>query len=253
MFQRSLISSEEEEWQFETAKWVLSNLSDIDRIRKTPLVLPTKDFFPTNHENGHDLALVLFDHVKASAGMSEWPCKLEAQETLPPRQIAEFVHQVFEKEVPLGTFHAAGDDQDQIPIVTYNVELLQDPVQFIATCAHELAHYLMMAAKEPPPLGWDVHEEATDFLAVFMGFGIFLANTAFDFRQHGDSISIGWRISGGGYLKEPALIYALSLFLRMKNEPIDVAIQHLKPHLASALKKADKLQRKDLRLQALIV
>ncbi|MDH4318404.1 MAG: hypothetical protein OEV64_08445 [Desulfobulbaceae bacterium] len=43
----------------------------------------------------------------------------------------------------------------------------------IATFAHELSHYLIATAPEPPPGGWESWKFATDIGATFLGFGIF--------------------------------------------------------------------------------
>ena len=70
----------------------------------------------------------------------------------------------------------------------------------VATFAHELSHYLTATAPEPPPGGWDNWEFATDICASFLGFGIFVANSAFSFNQYTEVDSQGWQSSRGGYL-----------------------------------------------------
>ncbi|MDX6851136.1 hypothetical protein SCD92_17290, partial [Gilvimarinus sp. SDUM040013] len=55
------------------------------------------------------------------------------------------------------------------------------PTQLVATFAHELSHYLTCTANEPPPGGWDNWEFATDIAATFLGFGVFMANSSFNF------------------------------------------------------------------------
>jgi hypothetical protein len=136
---------------------------------------------------------------------------------------------------PLGTFQA---HEDNSVTISYNPALTNDPVQLVATFAHELAHYLTATAEEAPPGGWDNWEFATDIAAVFLGFGIFMVNSAFNFRQTSDDQSQGWQSSRNGYLSETEFIYALALFLALQQLPHDAADGYLKPHLRKLLKKA---------------
>ena len=50
----------------------------------------------------------------------------------------------------------------------------------------------------------------------------------------------GWQSNTSGYLSEQEHIYALAIFLKLKQLPISHALVHLKPHLRKFLKKADK-------------
>lgn len=255
-FNRRVIDREVEDWQIDAARWVIKNFGGLKEIRNSILVLPTKEHFPTNGEEGHALAEVLLSHVKHHAGMAEWPCELEAQAELPPGEVDEFIVQKFEQQPPMGTFRIdegenTGDDEDNMPIISYDPALLTNPTRLISTLAHELAHYLMLTSPEPPPDGWELHEHATDFLAVFMGFGVFMANSAFHFEQMSDGFRQGFQSSGSGYLTENELVNALSLFLLLKDETIDHADEHLKPHLRSLLKRARKRHLKDDRIATL--
>jgi hypothetical protein len=73
---------------------------------------------------------------------------------------------------------------------------------------------------------------------VYLGFGIFLANTRFDFEVLHDGPMQGWRMGHSGYLPEADLIFALALFIRTKKLDPGEASGCLKPHLAKMLRKA---------------
>ena len=89
-----------------------------------------------------------------------------------------------------------------------------------------------------PPGGWDNWEFATDITASFMGFGVFMANTAFRFRQYGGAGVAGWQTSGGGYLSQAEHSFALALFLRLKDIPASAALPHCDPNVRGFLKRA---------------
>lgn len=95
-------------------------------------------------------------------------------------------------------------------------------------------------AGEPPPGGWDNWEFATDLAATFLGFGLFMANSAFLFSQYTGTSSQGWEVRNTGYLSESEHVYALAIFLMLKDISIDEAITYLKPSLRKLLKKAVK-------------
>lgn len=86
---------------------------------------------------------------------------------------------------------------------------MEDPVALVATLAHELGHVILLRPvlvdRDDPDM-----EQLNDLLTVFLGFGIFTANSAFRFEQHSDNTSQGWSASRLGYLSEEELGYALS-------------------------------------------
>ena len=47
-----------EDWQLETWAWLMRHLGGMAHLAGTPLVLPTKDFFPPSGAEGHDKAAV---------------------------------------------------------------------------------------------------------------------------------------------------------------------------------------------------
>ncbi len=138
---------------------------------------------------------------------------------------------------PAGTFEIH-DDNDIV--ITYNPKLLNHPTQLVSTFAHELSHYLTTNCPEAPPGGWDNWEFATDITATFLGFGIFMANSAFNFYQLSTLETQGWETSRHSYLSEEEHTFALAIFLQLKNLPIEAALPYLKPHLKKVLKKSAK-------------
>ncbi len=232
---KPLLSEDDQFFQFECYKWLLTHFGGDDFYQSTQLILPTKVFFPTEVNSQETAAKVTFEQVKKYAGMERWPCSLVAQDEDPNLLIAPTVVVQDAEQNPLGTFSA--DENNEI-IITYNPKIVSDPIQMVATFAHELSHYLTGTAPEPPPGGWDNWEFATDIGTTFLGFGIFVANAAFNFQQHSTAESQGWQISGGGYLSEAEYSYALAIFLKLKNIPYDQVHWHCDLNIRNYLKKA---------------
>jgi hypothetical protein len=223
-----------EEWLLETSRWLINWLGGRRWLADRPLVLPTERFFARADDQGAARARRLFASVKALTDMQEVDCVLLEHEGTPSSDLGGLAYQVFTKGAPAGTFVREGNQ----PVITYAAHLASDPKSLIATFAHELAHLRLATVGTPPPGGWDHLELATDLCAVLMGFGVFLANSAFTFTRRTDFDRQGWSTRRQGYLSENALTFALAVFLALRGDDGAEAHQYLKPHLAQQLDKA---------------
>lgn len=200
--------------------------------------MPTDAFFPDKIEDQGQVAEVLFERVRKHAGMEDWPCELVAQEA----DIDGHVHpgQLIPSPPsgPAGTYSVSGPDR--AVTITYNPSLLGRPEAMIATFAHELAHYLAHSVDVLPPGGEDFEEHATDLLAVVLGFGVFLANSAFTFEQYTDNESMGWSAQQQGYLSETQLTYALAVFVELKMIDPNTVEPYLDRNLRKFYRKCHK-------------
>lgn len=237
-------------WILDTFDWLLMETGGWQPFDETPLVLPTDEFFPISGE-GHELASRLLDAVKAQAGMQDWHCELVAQAETPDDQklFGRIPMQSAGAHGPAGTF--SFDPTTETVQLTYSPKLLTNPMQMVATLAHELAHYLIGTTSEPPLGGLEMLEPATDIGAVFIGHGVFAANAAFHYQQYQDGNMHGWEYSRQGYLDECALAYALAVFIRLKDVDPKAATRHLRDnpraYLKDALKDLDRRRGDDLR------
>ena len=121
--------------------------------------------------------------------------------------------------------------------ITYDPRLVNDPWAFVATLAHELSHYYLDNYRAMPPGGPYKMEPTTDLGAVYLGFGLFAANTAFRFTQHQDFQSQGWQYQRLGYLKEREWVFALAIFLGLREIGVAAVVEYLKPHMQRQLKR----------------
>ncbi len=231
---KPLLSVDDAEFQVATYKWLLKNYGGEDFYKNTKLVLPTKEFFPSKVESEEEAAVETFNTVKGFAGMQDWPCRLERQEEDVNPLVSPTIAVRNVPTNPLGTFEAK--DQTEV-VITYNPVIVANPAQLVATFAHELAHYLTGSCKEEPPGGWENWEFATDIAATFLGFGVFMANSASNFSQFADLDSQGWQHNRSGYLSEEEHIFALAIFIKLQNITYENVFKHLKPSLTKMLRK----------------
>lgn len=234
---KPLLSEENEFFQIETYKWLLTYFGGDNFYKGRDLILPTEEYFPAKISSPSEAANNTFEQVKKYAGLENWKCKLVVQEEDPNILVGDSLIVQNVAQNPHGTFSVTKKEE---VVITYNPKLALSPTQMVATFSHELAHYLTSAAPEPPPGGWDNWEFATDITGSFLGFGVFLANSVFNFSQYSNGGSIGWQTSGGGYLSEAEHSYSLGLFLALKGIPPEHAYPHCDRNIKKLLKAALK-------------
>ncbi len=210
---KPLLSDDRFFFQIDTYKWLLQNFDSNYFYGKCPLILPTEEFFPEIAQGEKIKVNDLFEQVKDYAGMDSWECNLLAQDDDFEDLISKELFLGEAGSSPLGTFSI---DEGK-PLITYNPELRKKPDNLIATFAHELAHLLIAGCEVEPPDGWENEELVTDLAAIFMGFGLFIANSSFQHGHFSNGQDTGWKSQKSGYLAEHEASFALAIFLKLKN------------------------------------
>ena len=229
---KRIVDDDTAAWHLENFTWLIEEFGPA-AFAQTKLVLPKPGYFVTDGKKGHALALRMFDQVKTYCGMTAWDVDLAADNNPLAEDAPVSVAMVAPQKHAAGMFSVAGNRIQ----TSYVPSLLSRPEHLIATFAHELAHYLLATARKPPPCADDEKEFLTDLTAVYLGFGVFLANARFTFETLQSGNMHGWRWSRSGYLPEADLIFALALFLEAKALDPAPALACLKPHLAKLLRR----------------
>ncbi|WP_108791461.1 hypothetical protein [Erythrobacter sp. Alg231-14] len=229
------IDRDEFEWLLACFAWIDQKLSAQGAAEGfTPqLVLPGDAIF-TDAATASDL----FEAVKHAAGLGRWECRLEKGDARPERLNTGLDTGPFSHSSALGTFSIEGNT----PVIRYDPALLKTPDALTATFAHELSHLLIHSLGMPPG-GEPLEEHATDCMAVYLGFGVFLANSARNFRQFSDGAMQGWESQASGYLSENALVTTLAIFERRfqtRPETPQALKSYLHPVHRKALRYLDK-------------
>ena len=219
------VSEDEFDWLVACFAWLRLILDDTNR--QIDCVLPDDARLEAAQTAG-----ALFDIVRVHCDMADWPVELAKIED---DFQATDIREVRDQNGPLGTFSTDG----QATVIHYSTALLRNPDALTATFAHELAHYLLEGRGDPPG-GADLLEHATDCAAVYLGFGVFLANSARHFEQFTDGEWSGWRSSASGYLSEQALVCATALAAALNGHDTSAIEAQLKPYLRSDFRKARK-------------
>jgi len=232
---RPHLDQEDEAWLIECWQWLTGLLGPIDGDPRRQLVLPARHFFPATDVTGYARALHYFDLVRGYMGLADRHYELVVQAER-PNLGSSVAFGNMETKGAEGTYSVRGNTAR----ITYDPGILNDPMKTIAVFAHELAHDVLLNQPSEPPGGPDMEEFATDLATVHLGFGLFGANVAFEFRQFTDFDRQGWSYSRTGYLGENEWGFAISLFLALQGgEPREID-SFLKPHLLSVIKRAHR-------------
>lgn len=213
----NLPDDEHIEWQFEVFEWLIERFPEHGSIANGRVLTPSPEDFPVGEAEGQELGERIFGVVRRHCGLEEWPCELEAVDD---RQVVIDAGGVHEFSGAAGTILASSDEV----VITYNLSSLAQPESVVSTFAHELSHYLLFSIDELPPGGEAADEPATDLCAVYLGFGTFMANSAFRFES---AAGEGWMVNWQGYLSQPSLATALAIFVRVLDAPADAFTPHL--------------------------
>ena len=190
------------EWQFAVFAWLLRHCGGYPKFIDTTLVLPIEAHFPDRGLSGHAAVAALFRRVRDHAGMADWPCTVEPE-------AAEG------RPVPTAPSRS--------PIITYKKGELA-AMSMAGAFAHELARMLVETFDEPTPGGTALHEPAIDLATVFMGFGVFMANSTVEATRYD--------------LNEGEFVHALAMFCQLRKIPSEAVATHLNPHLRKYLRLA---------------
>ncbi len=217
------------DWIFETYAWLLGEFGGMAEHVGTRLILPTPDFFPVDELEGRELAEELFLWTKQHAGMIDWPCRLVEHDTDDDiHAVMQLVPHSYQRSGAAGTFVYNG----RRATISYDPRGLAQPMRLVSTFAHELGHYLLAGSRNHPPGGPETEEPATDLAAVFLGFGIPMANGTFV------ATGTGW--SRKGYLGEGDLAYALAIFAALVEADPGVIVSHLRSNPRAYFKRSCK-------------
>jgi len=232
-----VLETDSSQWLFDAFAWALDNFDAEYFYTETELVLPNNRFFPGSVDSQETMANLIFDQVKVYAGISHWPTRLLENSDSASLEVPKV-------EIK-GALRGAGgivddsvDDAHRLPIL-YNPQQISNPEGMISNFAHIISHHLGQMADAPPPGGNEHWPHATELLAIYTGFGVMFANSAFTFRG-GCGSCYNPAANRDAFLSEREATYALAIFSVLKEIPNSAVTKHLKGHLRGVFKKAVK-------------
>jgi hypothetical protein len=239
------ISDEQRLWTDEGFKR-LEKLLGRRRMLDAKVVEPTAEDFPDPYDRSLEAVEKLFSRVCDYMCIDRSGIELEIfqDETEELREMLPHWRGDAETRAAGLYLHAhepgrATDDEERSMAVAIRSTILKDPMSLVATVAHELGHVILLGGKllsrETPD-----HEPMTDLLTVFLGLGIFTANSAARFKQFQVNRRMGWSMRRLGYLPESVFGYALARFAIEREEKKTEWARHLSPNVRSDFKDSKR-------------
>ncbi|MDT8405253.1 hypothetical protein [Sulfuriflexus sp.] len=237
-FSRSpVLDSAASQWLFDAFSWALRNFDAQLFYNHTTLVLPTNDCFPGMADSPDTMANLILEQVKNYVGVSHWPTRLVAEGALVPAEAVQYEIWGALRD-PYGVADESIGEEGRLPIL-YNPQQITNPEGLIAVFSHTLAHHLGQMADEAPPGGAEHWPHVTELLAIYTGFGVMFANSAFTFRG-GCGSCYNPAANRDAWLSEREATYALAIFAVLKAIPVSAVTRYLKGHLRGVFKQAMK-------------
>jgi len=234
---KAVLDEETTLWLFDTFAWALRNLEAGVFYDETILVTPSNQHFPGSETTAHGMANLIFSQVKEYAGLRHWPTKLTNIAGGRPVESPKI-------EIKGALRGAKGIMPTGEPVhqlhIAYNPDQLRDSEVLIADFAHVLGHYLGSMSKEPPPGGVENWPHITEVVAVFMGFGLMMANSANTAKIRSCGSCSGPAVERSNALSQYDITYALAIFCCLKEIPTKEVLVHVKKSLRPFYKKAAK-------------
>ena len=233
LFQRApALDPESRAWIHAIFDWADHEPHLAAMLRNAHLVLPTAEHFPGQADNRQAMAQLVFDRVLEHAGLADSPFRLSHPGNL------------MGEPIPWDTMNTPRATQNPAPAVSsgvgipYDPELVAHSQALIAHFAREIALRLLATAHQSPPALEGNEAHIAELLATRMGFGIMLANTAFQVRVNPCGACKGPAAERETALSRDDLAYALGLFCRHQGIPPGRARVHLNAPLRPALRHA---------------
>jgi hypothetical protein len=206
-------------WTETRMLWLADRLG-VRRLVEAEVVLPTDEYFPEPYRGTEADARRMLGRLCDFMGLDPGAVRLRVSPDFRLRGAAE----CYERQAP-----------GERSIIHVAESQFQDPQALIATLAHELAHEILLGGGL---LDADVpdHEWITDLLMVYLGVGVFAANSALREEYQDTGAWSRWSIGKQGYLPARVFGYAMALFAFLRDEPDPSWANHLRPDAASALR-----------------
>ncbi|MEV4757537.1 hypothetical protein AB0J86_20830 [Micromonospora sp. NPDC049559] len=211
------VVAEEQVWIDENLSWFRGEFGD--SWLRSPVVLPTDDFFPGAYAGSAEDMRRTVTRVCGYARVDPGRIRVELHsDRAADRELRKLVGGTTSWSGAAGHYRVVAGRA----VVSLAESLGLRPLALVATVAHELAHERLLGEGRVDPDRRD-QEPLTDLLTVYLGLGVFTANAAFEFAgDHG-----GWSASRLGYLTEPMFGYALARYAWMRGEPDPEWAAHL--------------------------
>lgn len=226
-----LIDKASAAWIFDRFGWVIETFSIEKSVQETELVLPTADHFPPSDE-GRELSHHLFRIVQTFCGVEDWKFELQEVTINEPKPVGPgmLLQPLTQAELD--------DPNAESPYIPIEFVASQRAEVMIWSYSHQIAWKLMQSSDWPDEFQADEAHLIADLITIYLGFGIFSANCAFESAAFHSALEFGWSSQQHGSLPEDSRLFALAIFMAIAGSSPAIALPHLKARLRKRFNKA---------------
>jgi hypothetical protein len=227
------IAPEQRQWVDDSFRRLAAVLG-AGRLLNATVILPTPDHFPDPYDRSEVALQKIFGRV--ASAMRVDPTGIDVTLFVSGDDVTRSLipFSFGPSSGPAGLYHHDPTTRQQISI---DEKQMIDPIALVAVLAHEIGHIILLRPGLIPRDDPDM-EPLTDLLTVFLGLGIFTANSTFRFAQYTNYRAVGWSASRLGYLSEEMFGYALARFAFERGETKPAWRSFLSTNIASYLRSS---------------
>lgn len=220
------VEPDAKEWIESRFTWLTEEFG-VGKLKNASTILPTEEFLPSQYECTEEGLEDLMIRVAGYMDVDANQLRLNYYQDDNP----QFMGATTERTAGLYVENEGYFD------IWLEVDQLDDPVAVVATLAHEIGHVVLLGQNRISPETED-HEQLTDLLTVFLGMGIFPANSALHESNWSDGNWSGWTVGKRGYLSMHMYGYALALYALARGEQNPTWAMYLRPDTKAYLQRA---------------
>ncbi|MFO6422494.1 hypothetical protein [Motilimonas sp. KMU-193] len=196
------------------------------------LITPTVADFPSKATSAYELAQATLSQLKLYFGLQHQGFAIR-----PPVNY----HTPYSAQLtaPM-TINLATNVLTQPVYIDYHSGHLNNPNALVSVFAIQLCQWVLTPQLLAQVTTDAMREQANELLAISLGAGIMVANSAFTFRGGGCGSCHNSKLGRQAMLSEAEACYGLALFCHQNNIPLHQVKPHLKPHLRGMLKQGYK-------------
>lgn len=236
-FQKQLVTEESAQWMTECADWIIESFNQDIFFNHTQLITPDGQYFPKPVDSPQEMADYILQRVVELSSLTHLPWKIASPNDIQSHSPALLPGKAQQRTTATNmAIESTGLPSLEIPFVQ---EQTKKPQDLVANIANGCAQHLLWQSQLTPPGGREYFLQAAEMLAIFMGFGIVMVNSAYNFRGS-CSKCYDPRANRQAQLSEAETLFGLALFCERKKIPAGNVLKHLKAHLKNDYKVATK-------------
>jgi len=219
------IDPEQQQWIDGRFHWLQEQFG-AETSSKARMILPTPEFFPDAYDGREEDAQAMLARVAGYMNVDASRLDLFIYSEANPMALTGADGR---SQGSAGLYMGRATEADRQARTSIGIEESQlgDPMALVATLAHELGHEILLGQGRVSADEED-HEPLTDLLTVFLGLGIFTANSTIYDKGWSSGTRAGWQTRRLGYLDQRMFAYALARFAMEREDSPAEWSRHLR-------------------------